>query len=225
MNRGEMRNRILDGLNDSFTSPVSSSAAQINDVITEASEVLAEEVEAIPRTIFTPLREGVTYFYTPALASDMMVPMRLWNPTTNRRLTAIDLRQLDEHNRGWEAVTGNPEVWASLSWDVFAIYPHPATGGGVLRIDYLAWPRELLDDDDELEFPLSAHDGAVLYGIYDGLLKRQDVKTAVEVLNQFTDIWKQSAQTSGIKRTGGRIFSRTHGGPNFRSRVSEEGVA
>lgn len=224
MNRGEVRNRILDGLNDSFTAPVSSSQAQIDDVITEATEILAEEVEAVRRTVFVPLQEGVTYFYTPALASDMMTPVRLWNPDTNRRLKAVSLRELDEFRNDWESVTGNPDAWAPLSWDCFAIFPHPASAGGILRVDYLAWPRELLDDSDELESPESAHDAVVLYGIYDGMLKRQNVKEGVEVLNRFTEIWEQNVATSGIKRTGSRVFTRTFGGPHFRSTVREQGA-
>ena len=224
MNRGEIRNRILDGLNDNFDSPVSSSQAQIDDVITEAAEILSEEVEAVRRTIFTPLQEGVTYFYVPALAEDMMVPVRLWLPDTNQRLKAVSIRELDEFRNDWESVTGNPDAWASLSWDCFAIFPHPASAGGILRIDYLAWPRELLDDSDELEAPESAHDAVVLYGIYDGMLKRQNVKGAVDMLNKFTEIWKDNKATSGINRTGSRVFSRSHGGPDFRSTVREQGA-
>ena len=206
MNRGEIRNRILDGLSDSFSSPVSSSEAQLNAVIQEASEVLAEEIEAVKRTVFFPLQEGSTYFYTPALASDLMMPVRLWNPATNKRLTAVSLRELDAFKEDWESVSGNPHTWASLSWDVFAIFPHPASAGGLLRLDYLAWPRDLLDDDDEPEFPAAVHDGIVLYGMYDGLLKRYDVKTGVDLLNQFTEMWTRGKATSGMRSR--RVFSR-----------------
>jgi len=219
MNRGEVRNRILDGLNESFLAPVSSSQAQIDDVITEASEILAEEVEAVPRTVFVPLQEGVTYFYVPGLASDMMTPVRLWLNDTNRRLRAVSLRELDEFRVDWESVAGNPNAWASMSWDIFAIFPHPATAGGVLRVDYLAWPRVLLDDEDELEFPESVQDGVVSYGIYDGLLKRHDVRNGIETLNNFTELWKAGAATSGIHRTGSRLFGRTYPGPQFPSTI------
>lgn len=224
MNRGEIRNRILDGLSDSFSAPVSSSEAQLNEVIQEASEVLAEEIEAVKRTVFFPLQEGVTYIYTPGLASDLMMPKRLWNPTTNKLLTAVSIKELDAHMEDWESVVGNPESWASLSWDCFAIFPHPATAGGVLRLDYLAWPRALLDDEDEPEFPESVHDGIVLYGLYDGLLKRYDVQHGIDMLNEFTEIWTRGKPTSG-QRGGRRVFSRVslpH--TRFKSSVREEEV-
>jgi len=207
VNRGEIRNRILDGLSDSFSSPVGSTEAQLNEVIQEASEVLAEEIEAVKRTVFFPLQEGVTYIYTPGLAPDLMMPKRLWNPTTSKPLTAVSLKELDEFKEDWESVVGNPDSWAALSWDIFAIFPHPATAGGVLRLDYLAWPRELLDDDDEPEFPESVQDGIVLYGLYDGLLKRYDVRNGVDMLNGFTEMWTRGKPTSG-QRGGRRIFSR-----------------
>lgn len=208
MNRSDIRQRILDGLNEALSTPVHFSSTQINEVITEASEILAEEAEAVRRTVFVPLEEGKTYYSTPAIASDLMMPVRLWTYDNNRPLTAVGLRELDEHSETWEDTSGTPEAWCSISWDIFAIYPHPATSGGVLRMDYLAWPRELMDDSDEPEFPLSAQDGLVKYGIYTGLLKRYDVQSAIDILNDFTTQWERAAATSGINRSGTRVFSR-----------------
>lgn len=208
MTRLELRQHILNGLNENTSTPIHFSSSQINDSISEGLEILAEEVDAVKRTAFTPFREGTTFYNIQAIAPDIMAPYRLWVYDTNRRLQATTISELDEYSERWDTINGTPEAWFPVSWDMFGVFPFPAAAGGVLRVDYLAWPRELLDDDDEAELPEASQRAVVDYGIYDGLIKRYDIETAMEFINRFASLFKDVKTKSGIGRKGSSVFWR-----------------
>jgi hypothetical protein len=220
MTRADIRDRILTGLNESTSSPVFWSTAQMNAVIEEGQEVLAEEAAAIKRTAITTLRPGALYYTTRGIASDMMAPYRIWLHATNRKLTAVHWSHLDRYHERWQEVTGLPQVWASMSWDFFALYPHPAEGGGVLRVDYLAWPRALSSDSDRPECLESEQDAMVLYGVYTGLLKRWDAAMAQAAFIAFLDRIGQGKSHSGERLLQSRAWQQARQpGTPFRSDV------
>lgn len=212
-----MRQRIFDALNESADNPVFWSTSEMDSLIEEAQEAICEELEAIKRTVFIPLRDGQLYFFLRGFASDVMSPYRLYTTHNARRLTATTVGQLDARNERWSRVTGDPQVWAPVGWDSFVVYPHIATGGGTLRMDYLAWPRPLMDDSDEPES--DTDEGILLYAIHDGLLKQWDAQHAVEAyqlfLQRFTidkgqntritqaRTWQAAAQPGSAFRNGG----------------------
>ena len=220
MTRADIRARILSALNESVTSPVFWTTTQLDAVIGEASEVLAEEAKAIRRTAFLARQAGVIYYSTRGLAPDVMAVTRIWLPDLNRRLTAVSIGELDAHNETWPTVTGDPEYWFPVSWDLFGVYPHPATGGGLFRVDYLAWPRVLLDDDDEPEFREADHDALVLYGVYDGLMKQWNGPRALDLFNRFVDAWQVGRARSGVREQQSRFYQRPKApGAPFKSGV------
>ena len=207
MNRSDIRQRILEGLNDSATSPVFWSTTQIDTIIDEAQEVLAEEIRAIRRSVHMPMVDGAAFYSSRALGDDVMSIYRIYLREDARRLTAVTLGELDARNRVWMSVEGDPWNWCPISWDLFAIYPHPATGGGFLEVSYLAWPPSLLDDSDEPEFPEADHDGLVLYGIYDGLMKQWDAAKALNIFALFMERVGKGSARSGMRKTQSRIFA------------------
>lgn len=208
MTRSDVQTRILDALNDSAASPVFWSSTQIQQVIQDGMEMLSEEAEAILRTAVTVLRPGVTYYSTRGIATDMLAPLRLWMPNQNRRLVSVTLGQLDAYHERWPTVTGTPEYWFPMGWDWFGLWPSVSDGGGILRVDYLAWPRELMDDQDSPEFPEADHDGFVLYGVYEGLLKRWDLPQATVIFSQFLSHFGLSKDRSGLGRLQAKAWQR-----------------
>ena len=220
MTRSQIRDRILAALNESTSAPVFWSTTQLDAVIDEASEVLAEEAKAIRRTAFIARQAGSTYYFTRGVAPDVMAVYRVWLPDLNKRLTAVSLAELDAQNETWATATGDPEYWFPISWDCFGVYPHPSIGGGLFRMDYLAWPRTLLDDDDEPEFREADHDAIVLYGLYDGLLKRWDADRALTIFSRFMDQWQAGRARSGVRETQARTFQR----PNAPGHPFSSGV-
>ena len=189
----------------------------MNDVIDEAQEIVCEELEAIKRTAFVPLRPGPVYFFTQGIAPNVMAPYRLFTPHNNRRLTATMISELDRRNELWIRVTGAPEVWAPVGWDTFVLYPHPAEGGNVLEVNYLAWPDALLDDADEPEIPESTHNTLLLYGVYDGLMKQWDSQRGAQMFQLFLQQFgKDRGRNMGI--TQARTWQiAAEPGNNFRN--------
>lgn len=207
MNQSDIRTRILDGLNDSNTAPRFWTLTQINDIIDEAAEVLAEEAGAIRRSAIFSLKPGKQYYYIQEIAQDMMVPYRFWMTNLNRRLVAISMSDLDQTNQRWVDVFGTyPEYWFPVSWNLFGIYPRVATLSEAIRCDYIAWPKALMDDDDEPEFNGTDQDMLVQYGIYDGLLKRWDSEQATAMLPKLASMISRASARAGIWRTDAREF-------------------
>lgn len=209
MRLGEIKTRILQAINDDPDDPVFFTDDQMTTLANEAVEVLSEDSRAIHRSAILPLRPGMGFVYTPSIAPDIMTPTRIWDHTRKRRLTAVSMSQLDDHQERWQQTSGVPEVWCPIGWDVFAIYPAPAAPGGVLRVDYIAWPRALMDDDDEAELPNATQDALVLYGQYMGILKKWDGENAMIALKALQAHRGVADARSGISRMAVRSFQRT----------------
>lgn len=221
MTRQQLRDRILQVLNESTSAPVFWTTAQLDAVIDEACEVLAEEAKAIKRTAYVSRQSGAIYYSLRGVAPDVMAIYRIWLPDLDKRLVAVSLAELDQHHTTWQTTTGDPEYWFPISWDCFGIYPHPSTGTGLLRLDYLAWPRQLLDDSDEPEFRDADHDALVLYGIYDALMKQWNAPRALEIFARFMDLWQTGRARSGVRETQARLMQRPSvPGVPFRSGVT-----
>lgn len=204
MTRAELRTQIGRGLND--TGGVFVTPDQANLSIDEAMEVMAEESGLVRRSAFLPLQPGTLYYPTTAIASDVMMPVRLWLVGEERRLRAISLRELARRHDTWPTVQRTPEHWFPVSWDLFGLWPSPAAGGGIIRVDYLAWPRALLDDSDEPEFQFGDQDAIVEYGIYDGLAKRWDVMQMLNTWSRFGARVGFSRARTGASRVQARGF-------------------
>ncbi len=208
MKRSEIRDRILLALNDSTSSPVFWSTSQVDAVIDESREILAEEAGAIKRSALIALRPGTVFYYTAGIAENMMAPYRVTLPKIDRRLKVASMREVDVHNQLWQRVTGDPQWWIPISWNLFGVYPHTATGGGVMKVDYLAWPEEFVHDDEESESPEADDDAMVLYGVYDGLLKQWNVSRGLEIFSQFIERWIDAKARSEFRRLQARESQR-----------------
>lgn len=224
MNRIEIKNRILNGINDDPDSSVFYTTAQIEALIDEGLEVLAEDTMAINRTAVVPVRQGAFLYYLPWIDPDAMAIRRVWYQNDQSRLTAVTMSQLDGFHQRWLTVTGTPEVWFPVSWDIFGVWPIPATAGDVLRVAYSAWPRALQDDSDEPELPEATQDAVVLYGQYQGILKKWDAEQAGLTLRLLTGHRALAGSRSAIARIASRVWHRTQTPhPQFPSDVPQKG--
>lgn len=208
MTRLDMQTRILEKLNESTTAPQFWSTAQIDDLIQEGQEVLAEESRIIKRTVTVTVRPGTTYYQLRGIASDCMTPYRLTLPDDRIRLRVASPIQLDAYHLLWETVTGTPRWWVPIDWQTFALFPHPIQGGHVLKIDYFAWPHTLQDDGDTPEFGVSDADALVIYGVYMGLLKRWDVGRATVLFEKFMRRVNKSRSSTGMDSEDGRTWQQ-----------------
>ena len=181
----------------------------MNRFIEEALEVLAEEVSDIRRTVYIPRRDGALLYSIHSIADDIMSPFRVTLDDEDSRLTYILMDELDRFREGWMDDTGDsPDFWFPVSWDTFGVWPRAATADGYLRVEYLAWPDQLIDDLDEPEFGREAHDAAVLFGIAEGLLHQWDTARALDYWQQFVALWRDRKGRAETHRFSHGFFAR-----------------
>jgi hypothetical protein len=208
MNRLEIKQRILSGISDNVDDPVFFSDAQLNALIDEAAEFVCAEVRSVRKSVFLPLRAATTFYSLRNLATDIMLPYRLWSNANTSRLSVSSMEELDQFQQRWQDTAATPELWFPVSWDLIGVYPRPIGDGGVLRIDYFAWPEALDDDSDTLA---NTTDGAVVvFGIYMGLLKQWDATRAAEAFKRLQTNTLFEKGKSGILRIGHRSFGRSN---------------
>ncbi len=208
MIRSAIRARILETLNESTDAPVFWTASEINDLIDEAAEVICEESRAIKRSVLVTLRPGTAYYSLRGLGPSIMAPWRIWLTSQQRRLDVTSMPELDRQHETWPTVTGEPQYWFPVSWDLFGVWPKPSTGGGVLRLDCFAWPRALQDDDEEPELLAADHDALILYAVAEGSAKRWDVATTLSAWSLFLKAAGGSTARSGVGPMQARAFGR-----------------
>lgn len=208
MNRGEIKDRILDGINDSVDSPTIYTDAQLNDLIDEAAEFVAAETRSFRRSSFLPLRASTSFYPLKGIASDILLPYRVWSHENATRMAATSMEELDQFQQRWLDTTGVPEMWFPVSWDLIGLWPRPTSDGGLLRIDYFAWPESA--SDDATTFEANLHDALIAYGTYLGLLKQWD---SARASSAFSRLQKQTIfdkAKSGILRIGHRSYGRAN---------------
>lgn len=200
MTRKELRERILYRLNEDVTSPVHATVAQVNTTIQEGLEVLAEEVSELRRQTFITIEQGRFLYTLGEVASDVMGIMQIWNEPESEALEVITMRELDNHRNEWMDVKGPPDWWFPVAWDCFGIHPAPIIGGGILRIDYVAWPTVLQSDNDSPVLNDDEQDLAIMYGFYDGLIRQWEVDRGRDIFNTFVQAWRDETFKTRTRR-------------------------
>lgn len=208
MTRSELRTRILNALDEDATAPVFITNAEVNTLIDESLEVLAEESEGFKKRFTIPRRAGTFIYQIEGIGNNIMTPYRIWLPDLNRRLEAKSLTNLDARHQTWMDVSGDPWCWAPVSWDAFAIWPIPVTGGGWMEVDCHVWPDAMIDDDDIPELPESEHEAIVLYAESEGLFKEWDVMRGMDVFGQFARRWGAAGTQASVEQMVSAIRAR-----------------
>lgn len=215
MTREELRRRAFLALNDSPEDPVFWGVHEMNQLIQESQEVLAEEVEAITRVLSIPVRSGVMFYHLQSLGAQVMTPWRLWMHQRQHRLWPISITELDGHYERWLTVTGAPEWWFLLSWDCIGVWPAPAIGGGIFELDCFVWPDPVPQDDYEPEYPDTDHDALLDYLVMEGQVKQWDVARALELAGKFYGKSRDGQARNGIRAVQERFFGRTMRGDDL----------
>lgn len=167
---GDLTDRLRVLLNDPES--VFWADAELQAMLSEGQDVLAEHVLALKRTVTLVRRPGTWLYQLESIERHLMAPHRVWLPDLHRRLQAISLQTLDQDHRRWLEVTGDPWVWVPIDWRQFLLWPIPAEGQGVIEIDYYAWPLPMIDEGETPEWHPSSDEVLLLYAEGLGYLKQ-----------------------------------------------------
>lgn len=217
MTREDIRTRALLALNDSPTAPRFWTIDELGQVIDECQEVLADETEALQRTVYVPMRPGIMHYPLRGFGPRAMTPWRLWTRQRQHRLWPTSMTELDGHYERWLEVQGDPEWWFLLSWDLLGVWPVPASGGGVLEVECLVWPAPLIHDDASPAFPDAQHETLVESVVVEGQLKQWDVARALELALPLQARYKDARAASGLRRVQERFFGAELPGGDLRA--------
>lgn len=210
MRRSDLRERILHLVNENLTSPIFFSESQVNRMIQEAYEIIAEEVTTLRKQAFLVTEPGRHWYTTYEISPTCISPFRIFTDRTNQRLIPLTMDEVDDHYTQWQAVSSDqPQWWYPMAFDTFGIWPGPTEGGTILRIDYVAWPDELADDNDEPLLREIEQDLLVLYGQYDGLVRQWEIPRAMELFNRFALSMRDSQYKLDVRRFYRMNFDRS----------------
>lgn len=185
MTTAELKTEVFRRLQESQTSPVFWSAADVLAAINEGYQEISDATEWYEqiRTIDL-LRERPYYDLRKILPSSCLRLTAAYNDQTSRWLIPCTPRDLDTFYRQWELTTGGEpshQLLRGLWW--MRVWPMNAADGGTIQQHYTAIPPALTADTDVPGFPINLHYGLVEYALAD--LWAQDAEATLA-----TTSWK-----------------------------------
>jgi len=216
MTKTELRQRILRALNEDVDAPTYWQLSEIDDYLEDAQEFLAEHGTQLFRTVTIPRLEGRAFYFLEGIGDNLMVPLRIWLPDLQRRLTAWSLTDLDRRHAQWLTVTGDPWVWAPIDWRHFVIWPIPATGGGWLELHCAVWPESLPFATSRPEFFPADHEALAWYGELLGRLKQRDAQGALSIAQRLMQRWGNARIRGTIEQLTSAFHVKERAGDDNR---------
>ena len=176
MNLGELKTEVFRRLNESASSPVFWSVADVERAINDGQEELADATEFYERHTRIDLLSHRTYYDLRHICEDTFIaPRRVYNNEISKWLDPSHVRDFDAIRQRWETNTGQPMKWFMRGTWWLGLYPQPDADFGSIRFYYAAIPPELVEDEDAPQFPDEYHEALIEYAIYD--LEAQDAET------------------------------------------------
>jgi hypothetical protein len=171
MNLSEMRQRVLEHLRESTTSPVGVTNDEvnryINDGYSEAAEITQAVVEELDLSV--PARQN---FVT--LPDNSLAPLTFVDKATGFPIHQIHWTWLDDRDRRWiRRPRQRPSLIAAFGLHEFILYPH-YTAAGTITMLHAIVPVDLASDTDVPLLPEQHHMGLVHYAIFRALVKNAD---------------------------------------------------
>ncbi len=209
MTRAELRRRALNALNDSPDTPVYFTTAGVNQSLEEGFERLTEIVPAVRKTVYVPRREGQHWYSVHELGESIQAPWRIWLPDLKRRLTVVELNDLDARHELWMTIQGDPYWWYPIDWRTFGVWPAPSAGGGWFQIDYYAWGGALPERQDITDIELVDQEALTLYAECEGYLRQWDAQRAIRRWGQVVERTGDAVASADLNRLHARDYVRS----------------
>jgi hypothetical protein len=159
----EVRRRLAEAQPGAFWSD-DDIAVALNEGLVE----LTDETEWLEEAIHLDLLHDRPYYNLRTIIGDRFLSTRpTFDTQTNRWLLPTGLLTMDQHDRRWERVVGEPQRFLVRGLWWFGLWPRLDADLGTVRLAYTALPDPLADDEDEPGFPETFHYGLVDYALTD----------------------------------------------------------
>lgn len=180
MTRASLRERTFRRLQESATSPVFWTVADVDAALDAAYVEISDETAWCERSFTVDLlKDRPAYDLRTLTPDDVLTVGPAFNYQTNRWLTPVRPMDLDIHDRRWEQVLGEPSavIARGLWWVTY--YPRSGSDGGTIEQYVSVRPEPMTADTDEPGFPEAFHLGLVEHAVSD--LFGQDHESALAV--------------------------------------------
>ena len=167
MNLSELEAIVMARADESATSPVYWTSADVQHALQEGYQCISEASEWYETNETYGLTDGLMYHNLQLLLDK--VPLRVtsvWNTQTNRWLTPCSVRDLDREIHKWEEIGGEPEQWFIRGVWTLGLFPIPDDTGGTITIYHTALPAALTTTT-EPGFPGEFQYGLIHYALYE----------------------------------------------------------
>ncbi|MGH2360055.1 MAG: hypothetical protein ACRDGM_05875 [bacterium] len=151
----QLRQRVLERLDEPSGAPVYYTAAEVNEAINQGLRVFVFLTLCLERTQALTLTAGQAFYSMLAQGafSDWFMPLRLRAGAVKVLPSKLaDFRLLNER---WREESGTPARYACPGTDLLCLYPPPA--GGSVTITYAKSPTALTADGNTPEIPEEDH--------------------------------------------------------------------
>ncbi len=177
MNFGEIKTEVFRRLNESSSSPVFWTEADVEESINLGYQELADVTGFYERHVTMDLLSHRTYYDMRFIAEDTWLgPRRIFNNQTSQWLIPGSVNDHDAELVMWENVTGEPQRFFMRGTWWLGLWPKPNADSGTIRVYFAGTPADFTVAEQEPDFPLEFHEGLIEYGVYD--LLAQDAETA-----------------------------------------------
>jgi hypothetical protein len=158
---------VSDRLNESAAmgGPTSYPTTEITAAVNEGLRLFATLTLCIEKTAAWAVTPAQTFQHMMLIFADWLAPLRI-STATGAKVRPARLSELWALDSAWVASPGPPTRYASMGFDLVALYQQPAAGGTVLTCQYAACPPPLVNAGDVPAIPLEYHEQLVKYGIY-----------------------------------------------------------
>lgn len=182
--RTEVKRRIREAsasVPEATGSGVYFSDRDVDDAINDGYMEMSDQTEWFEETLDLSLVTSRPYYDLFSIIGCFFLSIKpAFDRQTNRWLVPSTVRGLDNNDRRWERVVGEPQriFLRGLRW--LGIYPRIHSDGNLIKLYYTRLPEPLCADTDEPGFPETYHDGCVHFAIADLFAQDAETKFALD---------------------------------------------
>ncbi|MGQ9845893.1 MAG: hypothetical protein ACUVQP_00110 [Bacteroidales bacterium] len=199
----KLAERVREELNEGNTG-VFFTDADIYDSLMDGYTTICMYTGLLNKQYNLPIVANQVYYDLSHL-SDYLRIVAVYNPNTNKFLTAITYTVLNKSLLQWELTAGTPQFYCPFPVNMIAFYPHYAVKPQHdLTIYYKAWESNFYSQGD-IDLPDAAEDCLINYvvsDLYDQILEIEKSKIRwtkfINELNEIKRIVQQPARAGQV---------------------------